>query len=48
MVATVELVGVYANVVPLQIAAGVNELDNAGVGFTVIVNVCEAPEQVTP
>ena len=35
----VELVAVYAKVVPLQTAAGLNVLDKAGVGFTVIVAV---------
>jgi len=34
----VKLVGVYENKVLLQIAGGVRELDNVGVGFTVIVN----------
>ena len=37
--ATVELVAVYEKVVPLQIAAGLNVLDKAGVGLTVIVAV---------
>jgi len=37
--ATVALVAVYAKVVPLHIAAGVNVLDNAGVGLTVMVAV---------
>ena len=43
--ATVELVAVYANVVPLQIVAGVNELDNAGVGLTFTVTVNAFPKQ---
>ena len=43
VVATVELVAVYANVVPLQIAAGVNVDESAGVGLTVIVCVIAVP-----
>ena len=42
--ATVALVAVYANVVPLQIADGLNVLDKAGVGFIVIVAVSVNPE----
>ena len=41
--ATVALVAVYAKVDALQIEAGLNVLDNAGVGFTVIVAVCVDP-----
>lgn len=33
------LVGVYANVAPLQIAAGVRVLLRAGIGFTVTTTV---------
>ena len=41
----VALVGVYAKVEPEQIAAGVNVLVNAGVGFTLTVTVNVAPTQ---
>ena len=43
-VATVELVAVYVNVDPLQIAVGVNVDESAGVGLTVIVCVIAVPE----
>jgi hypothetical protein len=45
VVATVLLVGVYANVDPEQISAGVKVLDKAGVGLIVTVTVNEAPTQ---
>ena len=39
------LVGVYVKVAALQIEAGVNVLDSAGVGLIVTVTVNDAPTQ---
>jgi hypothetical protein len=41
-------VGVYVKRVLLQRSAGARPLFNAGIGFTVMVNVWAVPEQLTP
>jgi hypothetical protein len=48
VVPAVSYEGVYVNRVLLQTSGGASELLSAGVGLTVIVNVCEVPEQPTP
>ncbi len=46
VVGTVRLVAVYVNVVPLQIAAGVNVEESAGVGLTVAKTSNADPTQL--